>query len=145
MAMMDDNPILVDACILVEATNTRRAKHLVAQNWLTATPGLYLSSQTVREYLVVATRPVELNGLGLSVVTGWANMDGFLEFIGFLPDDRPVLPVFRELARHHSISGKRLHDAWLVATAHVHKLKGLCTLNLVDFAAFSDELKLVTL
>jgi len=142
---MDDNAILVDACILVEATSALRSKHQLARTWLSSSLGLCMSSQTIREYLVVASRPVKVNGLGLPLEVAWANVEGFLEFIRLLPEDRPVLPVFRQLTRHHKVAGKRLHDVWLVATAQVHDIKRLCTLNTEDFAGFAAELKLESL
>jgi predicted nucleic acid-binding protein len=48
-----------------------------------------------------------------------------------------------ELLRAHPVTGKRIHDANLVATAVAHGLPKIATLNPRDFEAFDDAVSLV--
>ena len=69
MATTDDKVVLLDTNVLLSATDPRRPLHRAALAVLNDWPNqgfvLAVSSQILREYLVVATRPVEVNGLGL--------------------------------------------------------------------------------
>ena len=80
MTMADDS-LFVDTNVLLTATDESRPLHSEALNLLSGTTGrdkrLAASGQVVREYLVVATRPIENNGLGLSVADAEANVTEF--------------------------------------------------------------------
>ena len=64
-----DEVLFLDTNILLAATDESRHNHLLASRLLAASGSLgcrcALSGQIIREYLVVATRSVEANGLGL--------------------------------------------------------------------------------
>jgi predicted nucleic acid-binding protein len=98
---------------------------------------LCISAQVAREYLVVATRPVEVNGLGLAAADALANLREFRKALRLLPEERPVLPALLSLLDEVPCRGRRIHDAHLVATAIVHRLRNIVTLNGEDFAPFS--------
>ena len=69
MAMTRGDLVMVDTSILLTATNAHRTGHHCAlevfQKALDAGVHLATCGQILREYLVVATRPVSANGLGL--------------------------------------------------------------------------------
>ncbi len=75
---MDDEAVLVDTNVLLTATTPARALHTEALEVLNEWPArgfvLCVSGQVFREYLVVATRPTEVNGLGLSVEDSLGNV-----------------------------------------------------------------------
>lgn len=72
----------LDTNVLLAATDEDRADHRAATRVLNDSPALgvtlYLSGQILREYLVVASRPMDGNGLGLPMSSALANVDAFL-------------------------------------------------------------------
>lgn len=133
--------MLVDTNVLLEATDEKRRFHDVCVDLLEKHPRLRIPSQVIREYLAVATRPVEANGLGLAVADALANIREFRRTLRLLPEERPVLPAFLALLDEIPCQGKRIHDAFLVATALVHRVHTIVTLNAVDFEPFSPRVR----
>jgi predicted nucleic acid-binding protein len=79
--MTDDKAILVDTNVLLSATAPLRPLHRAALTVLNDWPNqgmvLATTSQVLREYLVVETRPAEVNGLGLGVDDALSNVAAF--------------------------------------------------------------------
>jgi len=140
---MAADPILIDTCILVTASSPVRRGHEATLRWLTSTRGLLVPAQAMREYLVVATRPEPVNGLGRTLEQARGNLAVFLSWAQALPEDRAVLPAFNALLDRHHIVGTRLHDAWLAATAITHGIRRLATFNPADFTPFTIQLQLI--
>jgi predicted nucleic acid-binding protein len=73
MTTMDDNAVIVDTNVLLSATAPLRPLHRAAlavlNDWPNQGIPLTASSQILREYLAVATRPVEANGLNLGTLS----------------------------------------------------------------------------
>ena len=139
---MAGNPLFVDTNVLLTATDESRLLHLDAMQILDASLSqdlrLAASGQVLREYLVVATRPTEVNGLGLSVPDAIANINEFLRHLELYDETVDVSARLRQLAIDHKLRGKRLHDANIVATMSVHGISTLLTQNGDDFAPFED-------
>ncbi len=135
--------VLLDTCILVATTDAARRESKACTAFVEARPDLCVSSQVLREYAVVATRPTTVNGLGLSLQQAMDNIDAICGLVPLLPEDRPLHAVLMELLRAHPVTGKRIHDANLVATAVAHALPKIATLNTRDFEAFDDAVSLV--
>lgn len=72
--------------------------------------------QVLYEYWVVATRPTSQNGLGLSTSEARLAIDEFLKSIDLLRDERGIFTNWLTDVTNLAISGKRAHDARLVAT-----------------------------
>jgi len=104
-----------------------------------------VSGQILREYLVVATRGAEHNGLGLAVSDALANVEAFADRSHFLAETPEVAVRLRELIRSVDCTGKRIHDANLVATCLAHGVPGLLTANLADFERFGDRVEVTSL
>ena len=134
--------LFVDTNVLLIATDESRSLHREALQLLagSVTPDLSLaiSGQVVREYLVVATRPVDVNGLGLSTEVAVGNVNEFLGSLSICRETEDVSGRLRQLALTHKLSGKRLHDANIVATMEAHGISALVTQNPDDFAPFED-------
>ena len=134
--------LFVDTNVLLTATDASRLLHSQATQLLDGSinPGLRLaaSGQVVREYLVVATRPLEVNGLGLSVPDAAGNVNEFLRRLELYDETEDVSMRLRQLAITHGLRGKRLHDANIVATMAAHGISTLLTQNGADFAPFED-------
>ncbi|MBI3930233.1 MAG: PIN domain-containing protein [Armatimonadetes bacterium] len=136
----------VDTNVLVSATDRSRQHHERALDLLSRVPGagghLSWSGQVVREYLVVATRPVEGNGLGLSPGRALENVSAFHQRLHLLPEERAVARRLEALVARHGLVGKQIHDAGVVATMLVHGLTVCISDNGDDFSRF-DEVDVV--
>jgi len=134
--------VFVDTNILLTATDSRREGHRNAIDLLrNATQKeftLCLSGQVLREYLVVATRPVSVNGLGLGIPEAAQNVEKFRSVTVFLAEH---LTVHRELLKafgEKRVTGAKIHDLNIVATMKVAGVRHLLTLNPGDFAGSED-------
>ena len=142
MEKTEDKRVFVDTNVLLAATDTDREHHPDAATFLSAafdgTWRAFASAQIFREYLVVATRPTEKNGLGLSPVSATQNVRAFQQLIQILPEERDSHERLIALVRQHGLKGKRIHDANLVAVMEIHGLRQLKTYNPQDFRPFGQ-------
>lgn len=133
--------VLLDTNVLLAATDRSRAAHHASREFLTrsARSGIHcaVTGQVLREYLVVATRPIEVNGLGLALEDGLANTKVFRARCSFLEESEPVSLELEALVGRYSISGKRIHDANIAAVLAVYRIPRLITVNQDDFAIFT--------
>ena len=140
--------LFCDTNVLLSAVDRKRALNPHALHLLNVLPNrgieLCLSGQIVREFLAVCTRPVEVNGLGLSTRLAVQNVKAILERSTLLEETHGVSERLLRIAHTTRCSGKRLHDANVVATIQEHGLARLVTDNLSDFREF-HELELVDL
>jgi predicted nucleic acid-binding protein len=131
---------MLDTNVLLAATDEGRAAHDQALKIINDWPGrgttLYISGQIVREYLAVATRPAENNGLGLSLADALANARAFRGRTSLLAEDGKVADRLLTLLDDIACGGKQIHDANVVATMLVHGIDTIVTMNLDDFARF---------
>ncbi len=129
--------VLVDTNVLLEATDEGRPLHSQALALFLNAPDdgvdLFIGTQVVREYLVVATRPVENNGLGMSPATALDNMERFRKRASLIAESLRAGEVFLQWARRFEIRGKKLHDLQILATASVAGMDALITANEQDF------------
>ena len=148
MTPMVGEVLFVDTNVLLSATDESRPSHRAARRLIaeSGVRGVHLaaSGQILREYLVVATRPVEVNGLGLAVVDATANLHQFLRHLHLHDETATVAKRLRDLGVRHGLRGKRLHDANIVATMATHGVRTLITENADDFTAF-DEVETVAI
>lgn len=93
--------------------------------------------QVLYEYWVVATRPLENNGLGMSVATTDAAIAQWITVFRLLLDERGVFAHWRELVATNDVKGKNAHDARLVAAMQRHGLTCLLSFNKPDFTRFT--------
>lgn len=146
---MDDSSILLDTNVLLEATTPARELHraalVVLNDWPNRGVRLCVSGQILREYLAVATRDPDHNGLGLRMTDALANVETFIERCRFLSETREVTDRLRSLLRSVPCTGKQVHDANLVATCLAHDVAGLVTANLADFQRFSSQVEVKVL
>ncbi len=78
MATLVADRAVLDTNVLLAATDQARERHMQALAALNVWPAsglvLYTSGQIMREYLAVATRPVDRNGLGMGRRDAIANV-----------------------------------------------------------------------
>ncbi|MFY9822999.1 MAG: PIN domain-containing protein [Thermoanaerobaculia bacterium] len=149
MATTDDNVVLVDTNVLLSATAPLRPLHRAAlavlNDWPNQGTILVTSSQVLREYLAVATRPVAVNGLGLGVEDALANVSAFRGRMRLLVDSEPVWDRLRALIATYGCLGKQVHDANIVATALTSGVAKLVTANAGDFNRFAADIEAIDL
>ncbi len=142
MVTMVGETLFVDTNVLIIATDDTRLFHEDALRLLSnaATQGLHLatSNQVLREYLAVVTRPVAVNGLGLSIVEAVANLRELTQDFYVCDETGQVSSCLLQLALAYNLHGKRLHDTNLIATMQVYGIRSIVTQNEYDFGPFQD-------
>ncbi len=104
---------------------------------------LVVCPQVIYEFYVVATRPPNKNGLGLSTINAKNEIDNILETYYMPPEDNRLFYMWRKIIADYNVSGKNAHDARIVAFMIMHGIKKLYTLNLSDFARFNSIIDFV--
>lgn len=141
--------VMLDTSVLLAATDPVRAGHddamLVLNDWPGRGTSLYVSVQILREYLAVATRPLESNGLGMPLREAIENARSFRDRSTLLPDSGQVADRLLRLLEDVPCEGKHIHDANIVATTLTHNVSTVLTANLKDFLSFEAFVNLVTL
>lgn len=94
--------------------------------------------QSLYEFWVVATRPQDVNGLGMSSQQVREEIESMLTLFPLLQDERAIFPRWLDLVTNHEVRGKPAHDARLVAAMLRHDISCLVTFNVADFARYSE-------
>lgn len=110
--------VVVDTNVLLAATDRSRAAHGAATDFLDGDERrLALTPQIAREYLTVATRPVQVNGFGLPGDVAVANLEQILDDLEILSEDGASVREVMDLVRRDAVAGSQVHDANIVAVA----------------------------
>lgn len=134
--------LFLDTNILLTATDESRVHHELARDVITLQQriGLHLgiSGQIIREYLVVATRDAEVNGLGMEPADAIKNVQAFNERLLFFDETEAGSIRLRHLTNSYRLIGTRIHDANVVATMLSHGISKIVTESRADFSVFSE-------
>jgi len=103
-----------------------------------------ISQQVLREYLAVATRP-QATAPPLPRATALADIRRFRASFEIAADNPSVLDRLLQLLATHSVAGKQVHDANVVATMLDHGVHRLLSFNTADFRPFIGLITLVPL
>lgn len=87
---------------------------------------------------VVATRPIENNGLGMPPADVELALEQWTSLFRLLLDERGIFSNWRTLVTTYAVKGKNAHDARLVAAMQRHGLNDILTYNRKDFVRFSS-------
>ncbi|MCL2781714.1 MAG: PIN domain-containing protein [Actinomycetia bacterium] len=135
--MPDARRAFLDTNVYLTATDPKRARHRSAlfalEQWPSRGVRTYTSTQVLREYLVVATRPTTANGLGLSPDEALANVEEFEKATEVLPDTLKSWDKLRALLAESKLTGVRIHDANIAACALANGIDTVLTANSADF------------
>ncbi len=93
--------------------------------------------QVLVEAWVVATRPVERNGLGWPIGAAMTLMEAARSRFGVLVEDEGTADRWTQIVAGGGITGKRAHDARIVALMLSHGVSQILTLNGADFAGIA--------
>ena len=94
------------------------------------------TSQNLGEFWNVLTRPLDLNGFGLTPQEADRRARMIEDQIPLLPGIPAVHTEWRRLLVAHNISGVQVHDARIAAAMRVHGIPRILTLNPRDFVRF---------
>lgn len=132
---------LVDTTILARLANASDAQHAVAAAAVLELhrrgETLHLTPQVLIEFRNVATRPVAVNGLGLSTADTETQSATFETRFPLIDDTPDIYPAWKSLVEALAVIGKQVHDARLTAVCHVNGLTHLLTFSVGHFARFS--------
>ncbi len=128
---------LTDSSILMRLANPAdpdystagdAATELRRRGWM-----LRVSPQNLIEFRGAATRPVAVNGLGLTAAEADAWQTKFQADFPLLPDTADIFPAWERLVSALGVVGKQVHDARLAAVRDVHGVAGVFTFNAQHF------------
>lgn len=74
---------------------------------------LAISAQNLIEFRALATRPANVNGLGMTTTEAADKAREIEAFFTFLPDTADIYPHWRTLADAYEVKGKQVHDTRL--------------------------------
>lgn len=98
----------------------------------------FLTAQVLIELWVVATRPVEVNGLGWTTEKTRNIIDELLNRFPLIEESPQIFSNWLDLVTTNKVMGKRTHDARLIAVMLANRITHLLTFNPSDFAVKSS-------
>ena len=94
--------------------------------------------QILVEFWVVATRPANVNGLGMTTDNAEKELENLQSIFTVLPENERIFDEWKAIVTKHKVSGKPAHDARIVAAMMVHKIESILTLNAGDFKRYTE-------
>jgi len=132
--------LLIDTSVLLRTLQVRHPQYESVARALEILPQqnrrLHVVPQNLVELWVVATRPVEQNGLGLTPAQAAVELSRIKGMFVLLPETAAIYPAWEALVTQHAVSGKPSHDARLVAAMQVHGLSAILTFDRRGFSRF---------
>jgi predicted nucleic acid-binding protein len=133
---------LVDTSILARLANSADPSYSVADRAVVGLhlrrEALHLTPQNLIEFRNVATRPVAVNGLGLSPAVAESKATDFEALFPLLAETPDIYPAWKAMVAGLGVIGKQVHDARLVAVCHVYHIGHLLTFNTAHFTALAS-------
>ena len=133
---------LLDTNILLRSSDKTSSRYSLAVNavacLLSQRDECVITAQVLIEFWVVATRPVEVNGLGWNVQRTQNQINQLLSQFSLLEETPQIFPNWLQLVTTHSVMGKRTHDLRLIAVMKTYEITHLLTFNPDDFLKTSD-------
>jgi predicted nucleic acid-binding protein len=102
-----------------------------------ASDPLVIAIQNVAEFWNAATRPLAVNGLGMTIdqVRGEVKrLEGFFEIVSESADS---YAAWKALVTTHRVNGAQVHDARLAAVMTASGITRILTFNVRDFIRFA--------
>lgn len=132
---------LADTNVLLRGVQSGDPHHTVAraavETLLARGETLYLATQNLVEFWVVATRPEMRNGLGMTPAEAEGELSKLEGQFSILPDTPGVYAEWRRLVTARAAVGIRAYDARLAAVMLVHGVTHILTFNVDDFRGYA--------
>jgi predicted nucleic acid-binding protein len=133
-------PYLVDTNMLTRSVQPHASEHQLAVDSIAMLrrrgEQLFITAQNITEFWSVATRPANVNGLGLSLSQVDQATRQLEQHFPLLPDTPAIYLAWRQLVVTVGVSGRQVHDARLVAVMQAYGLTHLLTFNPSDFRRY---------
>jgi predicted nucleic acid-binding protein len=135
---------LLDTGVLLRLVDHRDPLHAIVLQYVETLTNqneeIFTTTQNIAEFWNVATRPATENGLGLPI----SSVSDLLEHIieptcALLFEPMNLYAEFKRLVTTHAVSGRKVHDARLVAMMLVWNIDKVFTLNDRDFRRFESD------
>ncbi len=130
--------LLIDTSVLGRLANRADVAHRVAVGAIAELHRrgeiLHVTPQNLIEFRNFATRPVGMNGLGLTASGAESLGASFEAAFALLSETPDIYPAWKALVGALGVVGKQVHDARLVAVCHAHGVSHLLTFNVAHFA-----------
>jgi len=94
--------------------------------------------QILVEFWVVATRPTNVNDLGMTTDNAEKELENLQSIFTVLPENERIFDEWKAIVTKYKVSGKVAHDARIVAAMKVHKVENILTLNPSDFKRYNE-------
>ena len=137
--------VLIDSNVLLRVYKPDDRDHVVALESLARLRERgdepVLVPQVLYEFYVVATRPLEQNGLSQLPVVVVQVLDELQSKFAILRDRPQLLTAWMDLLAQHKVRGKPAHDARLVAAVQTTEVQQLLTFNVGDFSRYAAEIQ----
>lgn len=126
-------PIRVDTNILLRTQDVQTSGHADAVAFMLQLHDrvrhpFVARAQVLIEFWSVATRPADVNGLGMTAERAAEKLDDLVRVL-CLPEPPDVAERWRALLGETTVEGKQAHDARLVAFMRAHAITRVITLN----------------
>ncbi|MDS3860137.1 type II toxin-antitoxin system VapC family toxin [Thermosynechococcaceae cyanobacterium BACA0444] len=133
---------LLDTNVVMRFCNPSDTQHQLATeavfHILMQSDECLLIPQVIIEFWVVATRPIQANGLAWTVERTRNMIDQLLDRFPVLDENPEIFPNWLNLVTTHKVMGKRTHDARIIAAMLSHEITHLLTFNPSDFTGLSS-------
>jgi predicted nucleic acid-binding protein len=133
--------ILLDTNILLRLLQPHHPHCSTAERAIDVLRGrnelLNIVPQNLIELWAVATRPYDLNGLGLTTEQATKELEQIQRLWRLVPEV-PLLEEWTRLVTTYRVSGKHAHDAHIVAAMRQHGIGTILTFNASDFARYTE-------
>ena len=113
--------LVLDSTVLIAALDRSRTSHLAVRDLLSSDAEKAVTTQTMRETLAVATRPLAANGLGIDFTNAWRSIGAMrMACNRLLLETDKWWASYTALTNEIQPSGRTIYD--LGQVAHVHSL-----------------------
>ena len=85
---------------------------------------------------LVATRPLSVNGLGMTPAQAQSELARIKSLFRLLPDTPAIYDEWETVVSRHQVSGRNAHDARIVAAMNIHAISSILTFNGDDFKRY---------
>lgn len=131
---------LTDSNLLLRSMQPGTAMYAQANHAVTTLLGrgedMQIVPQCLIEFWNVASRPTQVNGLGLPLTSVQQEVQRLKQIFTLLPDTPAIYPAWEQIVTTFSVQGKQVHDARLVAAMQVHGITHILTFNTADFLRY---------
>ncbi|HBQ97972.1 MULTISPECIES: type II toxin-antitoxin system VapC family toxin [Roseofilum] len=128
---------LLDTNILLRVADRTSVQHSLASGVIAKLfnqgDQCVITAQVLIEFWVVATRPVEVNGLGWTPELTAEVLVQFMDQFRMLEENERIFQQWFQWVTQYKVKGKRTHDLRLMAFMDVYQISYLLTFNPNDF------------